>query len=99
MNHLTNSRRAGVLAHITSLPSQEDLGKMGSNARKFIDWLQETGFSVWQILAFGPTHYDRSPYLSLSAFAGNPNLISVKALCEDQALNETWLGPVLRRAR
>lgn len=99
MNHLTNSRRAGVLAHITSLPSQEDLGKMDSNARKFIDWLQETGFSVWQILALGPTHYDRSPYLSLSAFAGNPNLISVKALCEDQALNETWLGPVLRRAR
>ena len=93
---VTRPRRAGVLLHLTSLPSAHGCGQMSDDAWKFVDWLAQSGFSVWQILPLGPTHEDRSPYLSLSAFAGNPELISVSRLCRDDALAHSWLGEVLR---
>lgn len=69
---------------------------MDQEAYRFIDWLHQAGFSVWQVLPLGPTHQDKSPYLSLSAFAGNPDLISTDMLLEDEELSETWLGQALR---
>ena len=70
-------RRAGVLCHITSLPGNYGCGDLGADALKFIDFLSTSGFSVWQILPLGPTHSDLSPYQSLSAHAGNPQLINL----------------------
>ena len=78
---MTN-RRAGVLCHITSLPSNFDYGDLGNNAYRFINFLSSTGFSVWQILPIGPTHSGLCPYQSLSAHAGNPQLINLEWLCE-----------------
>ncbi len=89
-------RRAGVLLHVTSLPNDSGPGKFDSNARRFIDWLAETGFAVWQILPLGPTHDDGSPYLALSAFAGSPAFIDIASLREDEALNESWFGEALK---
>lgn len=66
-------RRAGVLLHVTSLPS----GDLGDDAFGFVDFLADAGCSVWQVLPLVPTHEeDRSPYNSLSSMAGNPELIS-----------------------
>ncbi|HYA39092.1 MAG TPA: 4-alpha-glucanotransferase, partial [Candidatus Methylomirabilis sp.] len=56
-------RRAGVLLHPTSLPGGGDLG---ADAFRFVDFLAQSGFSVWQMLPLGPTHHDGSPYHSLS---------------------------------
>jgi len=64
-------RRAGVLLHITSLPS----GNLGEDAYRFVDFLQESGVSVWQMLPLGPTHSDGSPYQCLSAHAAEAKLI------------------------
>ncbi len=75
-------RRAGVLCHITSLPGYLDYGDLGSDAYKFIDFLSSSGFSIWQILPLGPTHSDLCPYQSLSAHAGNPQLINLEWLCD-----------------
>ncbi|HGG58471.1 MAG TPA: 4-alpha-glucanotransferase [Gammaproteobacteria bacterium] len=98
MDGVTSRRRAGVLLHLTSLPAPHGGGgRMSEDAWRFVDWLAETGFSVWQILPLGPTHEDRSPYLSLSAFAGNPEMISLSRMLADQALADTWLGELLRR--
>lgn len=80
-----NQRRAGVLLHITSLPSR-DLGK---DAYAFVDFLVECGASVWQVLPLGLTHEDNSPYQSLSAHAGNANLISLNDLVARGYLSET----------
>jgi 4-alpha-glucanotransferase len=57
---------------------------------KFIDFLQECGQKVWQILPLGPTGYGDSPYSSFSAFAGNPLLISLESLvaCGDLTTEE-----------
>ncbi len=59
-------REAGVLCHITSLPS----GKLGPDAFTFIDLIAEAGATVWQVLPITPPDEHRSPYASTSAFAG-----------------------------
>ncbi len=79
-------RRAGVLLHPSSLPGAGEMGALGTEARRFLDLLAETGFSVWQMLPLGPTHEDGSPYQSLSAFAGNPDLLDLEFLAR-----EGWL--------
>lgn len=80
-------RRAGVLLHPTSLPGGPGNGDLGPEARRFIEWLAEAGFSVWQMLPVGPTHRDGSPYQSFSVHAGNPLLISLERLRE-----QGWLA-------
>ena len=79
--HIFDQRRSGVLLHITSLPS----GNMGADAYRFVDFLQASGVSVWQMLPLGPTHDDRSPYQCLSAHAGNNRLI-----CRDTLKSYPW---------
>jgi len=74
---LLSQRRAGVLAHITSMPGPLGHGDFSHGSWRFIEFLQAAGFGLWQVLPMGPTHSDGSPYLSLSANAGNPMLISL----------------------
>src|SRR5512145_2410166 len=79
-------RSSGVLLHPTSLPGRFGIGDLGEWAYKFADWLAQAGQTVWQVLPLGPTSYGDSPYQSLSAFAGNPLLISL-----DQLIMDGWL--------
>ena len=76
-------RGAGVLLHVTSLPSRYGIGDAGPAAFKWIDRLCDAGQSWWQSLPLGPTGYANSPYQALSSFAGNWLLISPDALVED----------------
>ena len=71
------TRAAGVLLHPTSLPGAHGIGDLGSDALRFLDFLADSGFSLWQMLPLGPTGYGDSPYQCFSAFAGNPLLINV----------------------
>jgi 4-alpha-glucanotransferase len=88
-------RRAGVLLHVTSLPSPYGAGDLGPEAHRFVDFLAEAGFSLWQLLPLVPTHPDdRSPYNGISAMAGNPELISLDWLAERGLLGETELSAV-----
>ncbi len=87
MNATLNQRRAGVLLHITSLPSRD----LGQDAYRFVDFLHDVGASVWQVLPLGITHEDNSPYQSLSAHAGNPALINCKALVAQGWISEEEL--------
>ena len=73
-------RRAGVLLHPTSLPGGAGNGDLGAGAHRFVDFLAQAGFTVWQMLPLGPTHRDGSPYHALSLHAGNPMLISPERL-------------------
>lgn len=69
--------------HISSLPSRFGIGGFGSEAESFIDFLKETGFSVWQVLPFHPVDEVNSPYKSESAFAGNLLFIDPETLFAD----------------
>lgn len=80
MNHLLSRRRAGVLLHPTSLPHTEKEGCFGQSARGWIDFLQDGGFTVWQVLPLVPTDAVGSPYHSCSVFAGNPMMVGLQDL-------------------
>ena len=80
-------RAAGLLLHVTSLPSPYGIGDLGPTAFDWIDRLGEAGQTRWQALPVGPTGYANSPYQSLSSFAGNWLLISPSRLIEDGLLS------------
>lgn len=73
-------RQSGILMHISSLPSQYGIGKMGDAAYVFADFLVDCGVQVWQILPLSPTSYGDSPYQSFSVHAGNPYFIDFERL-------------------
>ncbi len=87
-------RRSGILLHPTSLPGPFGIGDLGNEAFKFIDFLADSGQSLWQILPLGPTGYGDSPYASFSTFAGNPMIISLQALKEDGYLEDVDLNSI-----
>lgn len=72
MGGFATERSSGVLAHVTSIPG----GRLGDDARRFVDWLADAGVGWWQILPVGPPAPNGSPYGSASAFAGWPGLLS-----------------------
>src|SRR5436190_6188113 len=81
------TRASGILLHPTSLASPFGIGDLGDEARAFIDFLQEAGQTLWQVLPLTPTGYGDSPYQSISAFAGNTLLIDLRALVADGLLH------------
>ena len=75
-------RSSGVLLHISSLPSYGGIGDFGPAAHEFVEFLAAAKQHVWQVLPLCPTGYGNSPYAGLSAFAGNPYLISLEYLAD-----------------
>jgi 4-alpha-glucanotransferase len=73
-------RCSGILLHITSLPGPHGIGDLGVSAHRFVDFLAESGQTIWQVLPVSPTGYGDSPYQCFSAFAGNPLLIDLTRL-------------------
>ena len=79
---------------MSSLPSKYGIGNLGKEARKFIDFLEESGQTYWQLLPLGPTSYGDSPYASPSSFAGNPYFIDPDELIIDGLLTEDDLAGI-----
>ena len=75
-------RRSGIVMHPSSFPGPYGIGDLGDAAFAFVDWLADAGQSYWQVLPLSPTGYGDSPYQGLSAFAGNPMLISPDKLVQ-----------------
>lgn len=69
------ARASGILLHPTSLPGP-GVGDLGEQAFRFVDWLADAGQSLWQVLPLVAVNEGGSPYNALSAFAGNPLLLS-----------------------
>jgi len=81
-------RKAGVLLPITSLPSNYGIGCFSGSAYTFVDWLVSAGQSYWQVLPLTQTSYGDSPYQSPSSYAGNPYMISLEGLIEEELLTQ-----------
>ncbi|MEI7421687.1 MAG: 4-alpha-glucanotransferase [Prolixibacteraceae bacterium] len=86
-----DTRKSGVLLHPSSLPGNYGIGTLGEEAFRFVDWLNEAGQKIWQILPLGPTDWSHSPYQSYSAFAGNPDLIDLDLLNKEGLLSSVAL--------
>ncbi|XP_057541355.1 4-alpha-glucanotransferase, chloroplastic/amyloplastic [Amaranthus tricolor] len=87
---LEDRRRAGILLHPTSLPGPHGIGDLGQQAFRFIDWLHDSGCSLWQVLPLVPpgrkANEEGSPYSGQDANCGNTLLISLEELVKDGLL-------------
>ena len=86
-------RASGILLHPTSLPGPHGLGDIGATAFHFVDWLASAGQKLWQVLPLGGLGAGNSPYMSSSAFAGNPLLVDLQDLQERGWLTAADLLP------
>jgi 4-alpha-glucanotransferase len=89
-----NKRGAGILMHISSLPSPFGIGDLGPEAIRFTDFLHKSGQKYWQLLPLNPTEQGQghSPYSSISSRAGNTLLISPELLAKDDLLSTEELN-------
>jgi 4-alpha-glucanotransferase len=93
-----NKRGAGVLLHISSLPSPFGIGDLGPEAKKIADFLYHSGQTYWQFLPLNPTEQGQahSPYSSISSRAGNtlfisPDLLANEGLIDHEDLDQYHL--------
>ncbi len=85
------NRASGVLMHISSLPGDYSIGTFGKEAKGFIDFLSDCGFSYWQVLPFSMVDECNSPYKSYSAFGGNPFFIDPEILFNSELITSDEL--------
>ena len=91
---MEDHRSSGILLAVSSLPGPYGIGSLGGPARRFVDFLAEAGQHYWQILPLVPPGDGSSPYMSPSAFAGNPYLIDLDELAAEGLLTpRSWTGP------
>lgn len=81
-NSMEYNRYAGILVHPTSFPGDYGIGDLGSGAYKFVDFLEKSGLTLWQVLPLGHTGFGDSPYQPFSSFAGQPLIIAIDPLRE-----------------
>lgn len=86
-------RQAGLLLHPTSLPGRDGVGDLGQTAHRFVDWLADCGFGLWQILPLSLPGSDQCPYVAAASLATNPLLIDLEALVEAGLLARHELPP------
>ena len=84
-----HKRQSGILLNPTSFPGKFSRGDLGVEAFTFIDILSKMNQSLWQVLPLGPVDSTLSPYSTSSAFAGDPNLISIDFLIKKRILKKS----------
>lgn len=86
-------RTSGVLLHLSSLPSRFGIGDLGTPARRFADFLHQSGQSLWQMLPLNSiSPFQRfSPYSSNSSLAISPHYLSPELLLEQDLIAESDL--------
>ena len=91
---LLKDRISGILVHPSSLPGGHGIGDLGASSREFVDFLSAAKQKVWQVLPTGPTTKEEyhSPYAGVSAFAGNPLLMSLDTLVKEGLLDRKLLA-------
>lgn len=82
------NRSSGVLMHISTLFGDYSIGSFGENAKYFIDFLSQCGFSYWQVLPFYMADEYNSPYQSYSAFSANPYFIDLDILVKKNYISK-----------
>ncbi len=88
------THKSGILMPVSSLPSEYGIGSFGRAAFDFVDLLEATGQTAWQVLPLNPTSYGDSPYQSPASIAGNPYFIDLPLLKEAGLLTDEELCAV-----
>ena len=86
------AHKAGMIMPVFSLPSAYGIGSFGKGAYEFVDFLEATGQTCWQVLPLNPTSYGDSPYQSPASAAGNPYFIDLELLQKQGLLKKAELA-------
>lgn len=81
-------RKAGVLMPVASLPNRYGVGDFGPQSYKFVDLLEKTNVSIWQILPLNPLGYGSSPYQPYSSKAMDEIYLSLDTLYEEGLIKQ-----------
>ena len=95
MENLKNfgfAHKSGIIMPVFSLPSRYGIGGFGKSAYDFVDFLEATGQTCWQVLPLNPTSYGDSPYQSPASAAGNPYFIDLQMLVSQRLLTKQELA-------
>lgn len=92
-------RSSGILMPIFSLPSPYGIGTLGEAAYDFVDFLRASGQKYWQILPLGHTGFGDSPYQTFSTVAGNPYLIDLDILVNENLITKKDLEHLPKSVR
>lgn len=84
-------RSSGALAPLFSLPGVRDVGSLGRCARRFVDFLADSGQRWWQSLPVNPINIHGSPYAGRSAFAGETLYLDLEDLRDEGLLDDADL--------
>jgi malto-oligosyltrehalose synthase/4-alpha-glucanotransferase len=86
-------RGAGVLMHVSSLPSNYGIGDFGPAAENFLSFMADSALKYWQVLPMNPLSAAEvySPYSATSVMAGNTMLISPEELHREGLLTSADL--------
>lgn len=85
-------RQSGILMPVSALPGAYGIGSFSKEAYKFVDWLQKSGQSLWQILPLGPTRLWGFSLPVIFDFAGNPYFIDLETLAGKDCLKTIYAG-------
>jgi len=91
---MNKQRASGILMAVSSLPGPYGIGSLGKPAFDFVDFLAQAGQQYWQILPLVPPGDGASPYMSPSAFAGNPYFIDLDLLVQEGLLTRQEVDSV-----
>ena len=91
-------RSSGVLMHVSSLYGEYSVGAFGREARDFIDFLADCGFSYWQVLPFCMPDEYNSPYRSFASFGANPLFIDLPTLKDKGLITKAELDCAKQRS-
>lgn len=83
-----NTREAGVLFPIFSIPSKYGIGTLGEKAYEVVDFLSASKVSLWQILPLNVTSFGNSPYQSPSNYGFNFYFIDFDVLINQKLLTQ-----------
>jgi malto-oligosyltrehalose synthase/4-alpha-glucanotransferase len=94
-------RGAGILMHVSSLPSTYGIGDFGPSAKAFLDFLGASGQKYWQVLPMNPLTQEQSysPYSATSVIAGNVLLISPELLFSQGLISQDDLDDHARKTK
>ncbi len=93
------NKKIGLLCHITSLPSKYGIGDLGKECFKFVDFLKNNNFNVWEILPLNKINECNCPYGTISAFAFEELLIDLQPFVDNGVLSKSEVLPLTKLSK
>ena len=91
--------KSGILMPVFSLPGDYGIGTFGRESYDFVNFLQESGQKVWQMLPLSQTVFGDSPYQTTADCSFNPYFCDLDDLFEQGLLTQKELNSAKEKVK